>query len=134
VFAPVAALLAAGGRPEDVGEPFERVTTLAVPEPRWLSATEVRGQIIHIDRFGNLVTNIHRSVVGSARVQEVLAGSLPVREVVGRYSDVAARCPLAMFGPDGFLQVAYNGDRADARLGLTEGIFVTVRLESPGPG
>ena len=57
IFAPVAAHLAAGVLPEELGEPMERVVCLSVPQPE-ASGDAIEGHIIHVDRFGNLVSNI----------------------------------------------------------------------------
>ncbi len=127
VFAPIAARLAQGAAPQDLGLSCS-VTTLAIPKPVRLSERKIRGEIIHVNRFGNLITNIHRSFLGSGLVQGILAGSLPLQGISRGYSDVGRGCPLALFGREGFLEVAYNGDRADACLALGKGIYVTVTL------
>jgi S-adenosylmethionine hydrolase len=128
IFAPTAARLAAGTPIAEVGEPLEALTCLELPKPRRAKDRTIEGEIIHIDRFGNLITNIHSSFLGEDRVTEVSAGTLPLRGICGSYGDVPAGSPLAIFGSDGFLEVAYNGDRADQRLQLSKGILVRVTL------
>jgi S-adenosylmethionine hydrolase len=56
VFAPVAAHIAGGARPEEIGAEIEDYVRFEIPRPR-VSQGVIDGRIIHIDRFGNLVTN-----------------------------------------------------------------------------
>ncbi len=58
VFAPVAAYLACGVPLPDLGEPVARLVTFAVPGVSMRSDGALGGQIIHVDRFGNLITSI----------------------------------------------------------------------------
>ena len=57
VFAPVAAHLAHGVRPEALGTPVSGMVRLPWPLPR-RSGNEIVGEVIHVDRFGNLITNL----------------------------------------------------------------------------
>jgi S-adenosyl-L-methionine hydrolase (adenosine-forming) len=56
LFAPAAALVATGTRPEDLGPPFA-ARDLELPRPHRGSAS-LLGEILHVDRFGNLITNL----------------------------------------------------------------------------
>lgn len=58
IFAPAAAHFAAGTRPADAGSPVDDPVKLDIPEPVYCGDGPTKGQIVHIDRFGNLVTNI----------------------------------------------------------------------------
>jgi S-adenosylmethionine hydrolase len=132
VFAPAAAQIALHGTMQDVGERIDEIARLSLPRARRLGGDVVQGQIIHINRFGSLVTNIHRSLLDGCTVTKVTAGDFPVGPLSNSYSDVPAGRPLALFGSSGYLEVAYNGDQADKRLNLREGIHVTVNVESCG--
>src|SRR5690606_13925034 len=57
IFAPAAARLACGAPLGDAGPRLERIVELPVPEPVADGST-VRGEVIHVDRFGNLITNL----------------------------------------------------------------------------
>src|SRR5262249_24004914 len=58
VFGPVAAHLARGVKPEEIGEEIEDYVRAELPRPRFVEPQGViEGRVIHIDRFGNCVTN-----------------------------------------------------------------------------
>ena len=129
VFAPAAAFLAGGGALADVGPRVEQVALLNVPEPKREGTRSISGIVIHVDRFGNVVTNIHRSSLEGAKVKNVEVGMVGVGPVVNSFSEVPAGNPLAIFGSADYLEVACNGGRADTRLKLTPGLVANVTLE-----
>ncbi len=131
VFAPAAAQIALHGSMEDVGDRIDDITRLSLPRARRQADQTVRGQIMHVNRFGSLVTNIHQSLVEGCTVTKVTAGDFPIGALSSSYADVAPGKPLALFGSSGYLEIAYNGDQADKRLNLREGIHVTVDI-TPG--
>lgn len=57
IFAPVAAYLAKGVSPAEMGERIDDPVRLEIPKPKIKKGT-IRGEVIHIDYFGNLITNI----------------------------------------------------------------------------
>lgn len=60
IFAPVAAHLSLGVPPRDFGEPIPSIFTLPTPRPQLGEDDVLVGHILHIDRFGNLITDIKR--------------------------------------------------------------------------
>jgi hypothetical protein len=132
VFAPAAALLARGGAFADVGDPIETVTKLDLPRATRETHRLVTGRTIHINHYGSLVTNIHRSLLDGLAVTMVKVGNIPVGSLSGSYSQVEVGRPLALFGSSGYLEIAYNSDRADTRLKLGVGILVSVAVEPAG--
>ena len=71
VFAPAVAHLACGGALSDLGPPVSDLVELALPEPL-AGEGAVRGEVMHVDRFGNAITNIPASMLmwpGDTRVQ-----------------------------------------------------------------
>jgi S-adenosylmethionine hydrolase len=129
VFAPAAARLACGGVLSELGPKVDDVTKLELARPIRVDDRTIQGQIIHINRFGSLVTNIHRSVIAELNVVKIVAGAFPIGRLSTSYSDVAPGKPLALIGSSQYLEIAYNGDRADARLHLDVGIAVTVSFD-----
>lgn len=114
VFAYAAGLLASGSTWPAIADPAE------VPHaPAWgLPVREAgawRGEVIHVDRFGNLITNLTAEALGdlgSARRVEVRMGELRIAGISRTYSDVAPGRPLAYVGSDGHLEIAIHGGRA----------------------
>lgn len=128
IFAPAAAEIALHGTIAEMGEKAEGIARLNLPQAE-RRGNQIAGQIIHINRFGSLVTNIHRELISDCTVTKVIAGDFPVGRLSDSYADVPPGKPLALFGSSGYLEIAYNADRADKRLNLHEGIVVTVNLE-----
>lgn len=132
IFAPIAAQLAAGTSLAEIGEPREQVTLLDLPRPEKRGKNKVSGAIMHVDRFGNLLSNIHRSYLEGSRVTSVEVGHFPIGALSETYAQVPQGKPLALYGSAGYLEIAYNGDRADRRLEMGKGIIVTVTIEPNG--
>jgi len=127
VFAPVAAHLAAGGRLEDVGPALapDALVRLAASEPTE-SDGALRGAVIHVDRFGNLLTNLRLpadAARAGARV-EIDGHALPV---VRTYGDAPSGALVALVGSTGRLEIAVNGASAAQRLGAGVGHVVIFR-------
>ena len=129
VFAPMAARLTQGEAFEDLGPVIEDWHRLDIPRPKLDDPTKIEGRIMHIDRFGNLITNIHRRHFEGKQVDRVACGSFSAYEMSEAYDEVPEGKPLALIGQSGYLELAYHGDNASQRLGLAPGILVTVFLE-----
>lgn len=121
IFAAAAARLARGEPFEEIGEDLDSVVTLDIARPREGPQGVVLGEIIHVDRFGNLVTNIHRSLISGRFSGSVVAGGHRLGEIHRTYGDVSSGAPLALFGSSGYLEIAVNGASAAEALGLTKG-------------
>jgi S-adenosylmethionine hydrolase len=114
VFAPAAAFLAGGGDITRVGRRVERM--LALPAFR---APDLRGVVLHIDRYGNLITDIHGDDVPAGAAFEVVGRRL---SLVRTYGDSRELC--ALVGSGGFVEVALPGGSAAAALGSGKGAVV----------
>jgi S-adenosylmethionine hydrolase len=130
IFAPVAAQLSLGLAPGEVGPIHRNPAGLAYPEP-FLDAGRLTGQVVHIDRFGNMVTNLDvltiRRVFGKERVTVRIKGmDLPVLEI---YAQAAEGQPLALVGSSGFLEISVNRGDASRLLNAGKGERVSLRRE-----
>ncbi|HSA55064.1 MAG TPA: SAM-dependent chlorinase/fluorinase [Gemmatimonadaceae bacterium] len=123
VFAPAAAALARGAALESLGTPWPDPVVRRTPEPVREGNGALRGEVIAIDRFGNLVTNLAGVRGGVVRI----AGQvLPVRRT---YGDAPPAALVALVGSSGLLEIAMrDGSAADA-LGLTRGATLHVAPE-----
>lgn len=127
IMAPVAAHLAAGVALGRLGRP---VGTLAgTPLPRPVREGErLRGEILHVDHFGNAITNIRRAHVaapgGALRVD---IGPRSLCGPVESYAGVAVGEALVIWGSAGFLEVAVREGSAAAVLGIGAGDRLVVR-------
>ncbi len=128
IMAPVAAALAAGAELDEVGSPIASLT-LAPPLAAAVVDGEASGRIIHIDRFGNAITNIRTDTAGPAFELEVervrIAG--PARAYHEPSVDEGAPQALAIGGSSGYLEIAWPDGSAAARLRLRRGQPVRLR-------
>ena len=127
-FAPAAAWLAKGVELSALGRPLHDYQTLPIPEAV-TTGDGIEGQILRVDRFGNLVSNIDRRtferVAASGSIQ-VIVGDTPVGRVVGTYAEAGAGEVCALFGSTDHLEIAANGGSAADALGLGRGARVVV--------
>ncbi|MFN8485678.1 MAG: SAM-dependent chlorinase/fluorinase [Anaerolineae bacterium] len=125
IFAPVAARLAMGVPLADVGEPLSDPLRLPDLTPTRASDGGWDGAVIHVDHFGNLITNIPGRAVASGVCQaEVAAAAMPVART---YADVAAGELLAYVGSSGLLEIGVRDGSAALRLGVGVGAAVKLR-------
>jgi S-adenosylmethionine hydrolase len=148
IFAPAAARLARGDALESLGAPVGGLVQL--PAPR-LSAEPgtIRGEVVHIDHFGNVVTSIGRlertapqtlalqpafgadiaPLTLDAGGAQVSMGGVQVRGIHATYSQVEPGTLLALVGSSGLLELGVNQGSAAARLGVRIGDPVEVTVE-----
>ena len=110
IFAPVAAHLSLGVDPFCMGEKIDNPTPLAYPLPRE-NNTDLVGEIIRVDHFGNLITNItreHLSPFLSSKGLIIKIGSLILKKISTTYNDVPEGQPLALIGSSNVLEIAIN--------------------------
>jgi S-adenosyl-L-methionine hydrolase (adenosine-forming) len=130
VFAPLAARLANGARLEDIGTPVppDSLMRLQWVRPR-ADEQGVQGWVMHIDHFGNAVTNIPASLVDDHRAgREVrcYAGSTILDGIRETYASVASGEPLVLVGSTGHLEVSVNSGHAAELLSLIKGSAVSI--------
>ncbi len=131
VFGPVAAYLVNGGSIEEVGEPvrMESLVRSAWPEPR-SDGTSWLGQVVYVDRFGNLITNLPLDAsVGHQGHVEIQEHRIVLRRT---YSEVAPAELVALRGSSGLLEIACNRGNAADILGLGRGAAVVFRMQQRG--
>jgi S-adenosylmethionine hydrolase len=126
-FAPAAAWLATGLDLSALGRPASSLVRLELPLPR-ATANGLDGEVLGVDRFGNLTTNIDNLTM--ARMPGALAvhvGSAVIPRIVSTYSDVAAGELCALVGSSDRLELAVNGGNAATTLGVGRGAIVRLR-------
>jgi len=133
IFAPAAAWLWSGTPIASLGPRISEMKPLAIAPPRRRGKT-LEGEVIYIDGFGNLVTNIDRAALEAFRAS-FRAGRLLVRIVKGAsmeifqaYGDVLTGAPLATLGSFELLEIAIRDGNAASFFGLGEGAPVTISV------
>lgn len=126
-FAPAAAWLARGIALTALGRPAGPLAVLDVPEAQAGEDGVVAGEVLRVDRFGNLVTNISRTLLDRVPPPaSVELGGVTV-SLVSTYGDAARGALCALVGSSDHLEVAVNGGNAAESLGLGRGAPVRVR-------
>lgn len=85
IFAPVAARLARGEPPESFGPVLSSINMLDLPWETRPSPNSLVGEVIYVDRFGNAITNITRSLL--EKVRSETGGKSVIMEIAGQSID-----------------------------------------------
>jgi len=119
-LAPVAAHLAAGGVLEELGPAIDDPVRLDLPPPR-RAAGLARGRVAHVDRFGNLVTDVPTRWVGDRDAVVARLGGREVTRRAGHYAEMPAGEPAWLPGSLGTVELALRGESLSRRWGLGRG-------------
>lgn len=148
LFAPVAGRLAAGAAIAELGRRVDRPVRIAVPVPETGAHGVVMGEIVRVDRFGNLVSNLPGDVVSDRSRERVRSrgaervSRIPGRvEIAGRkvpmgvtYASVEPGSLVAVVNSDDLVEVAARDGSAAERLGVGIGAPIRFRPVPPVPG
>ena len=133
IFAPAAAHVASGRSLSEMGSRIDTLKPLRWAEP--LADDEgLQGWVVHIDHFGNCITNISRetltrSIPDAAPTEtafKCFVGNTSFTEVHPTYGDVAEGEPLLLFGSSDFLEVSVNAGNAAELLDIRKGDSVNL--------
>lgn len=131
IFAPAAAHLSDGVKLEDLGEPLDELVTY-----RWTvpiaDKDGLEGMVIHIDKFGNLITNISesllREVIGEKSVK-IYVGNTILDEIASTFGKVTEGEPVVYIGSSGMLEIGINKGNAEEMLGVQKGAQISIILQ-----
>lgn len=130
IMAPVAARLSLGLEPEKLGPPLEKLVEVDWPEPRVLPG-KIEGEILDVDSFGNLITNItseHLAGVPSAAALVSCAGHV-AQGISTTYAENPPSSLVALVGSSGLLELAVVGGSAARLSGAGVGTPVVVHRQ-----
>jgi S-adenosyl-L-methionine hydrolase (adenosine-forming) len=122
IFAPVAAALAQGVRPEELGPIIQDPVRLGSAAFESLMDGSMAGRIIHIDHFGNCVTNFARDQLQpllTARSFCLRVKEYEVHQLSRTYSEATAGEPFVIIGSAGFLEISIRCSSAARELKIT---------------
>jgi len=131
IFAPVAAHLSRGVPPDAFGPALESLVQLRLPSAV-CAATSVSGEVIYVDHFGNLVTNISADALRrfSGQPLSVSIKGTHVAGPVGAYAALPEGSPLAIVGSWGMLEIAVRNGSAAQMFSAGTGAPVAVDVKS----
>jgi S-adenosylmethionine hydrolase len=119
---------------EDVGPAAEDPQRLSLPAVRARGRGEWEGEVVHVDRFGNLTTNVSDrdlsdmlSNFGGDPTEVVVVVEGAVLPLVRTYGDVSEGEPCALVGSSRRLEIAIHGGNAARILGAARGASVRIR-------
>ncbi len=128
IFAPVAAHLSLGLKPEEFGLEIGDPIAIEASEPK-IREGKLAGRVIYIDFFGNIITNISQHLfsqwVGDGNF-EILIGKEKISELSSFYAEGEEGRTLALFSSQGLLEIALRNAKAQKILGVEKGdqIFI----------
>jgi len=131
IMAPVAARLGRGLEPERLGPPMDGLTGIEWPAVRQMPL-RLEGEVIEIDSFGNLITNVTGEMLAGRPTDERACVICSIYETWGvyrAYGDQFEGSFVALIGSSGRLELALVGDNAAERLGIQRGAKVIVTWE-----
>ena len=131
VFAPAAAHLAGRVNPAEFGPEIHEIT-----KPELAKVTKRKnvlfGEVLHVDNFGNIITNVRETELARIRVKERVNVELPDHKLKLKfcraYADAKPQQPLALIGSHSYLEIAMNQGDAAAEFNTKVGDKVTVSL------
>ena len=127
IFAPIAAVLSKGVAISELGEAVADIVRLETIEPRRLNDGTIEGRIIHIDRFGNCITNLTNEFVSGA--SRLLIGNHKVTSFLNFFAEARRDDDFfCVVGSAGFLEIATRNASAASILSVKRGQPVKLEL------
>ncbi len=122
VFAPVAAHIASGVPLDALGPRVEDLAPLPLPAPL-IEDVRIVCEVVHVDRFGNGITNLDRATLDGWRrgPVRVTVGGRDLGDLRTTYADAAPGEPLALIDSTGHLEIALRDGSAADSFALTRG-------------
>jgi S-adenosylmethionine hydrolase len=126
IFAPVAAHFSLGIDSREVGPEIRDAVVLPNIQPHRTGENTIEGSVIHIDHFGNIVTNITAEMAGDAFQLEIGARLISDRREF--YAGAEPGQTFVVTGSAGFIEISINGSSAAEKLDTKTGDRVIVHL------
>ncbi len=122
IFAPVAARLTLGETVSNFGDELEKIEIADWGEPL-RTDDRLEGTVLHVDRFGNLITNISTEDILSFSKEssiQIQVGGKTIKGLSKTYSDGKKGKPIALISSVNLLEIAYNMDSAQKNTGMNK--------------
>jgi len=133
IFSPVAAYLAKEVDSLKFGDEVEDYVKFTAPKPKAVDGNRLRGVVLKVDRFGNLITNITAQdapmlFASGAKGFKIVVGSREITEIHRAYAEGAPGEVIGILGSMGFLEIAANRGAAAQLTGAGKGTDVSIIL------
>jgi len=131
IFAPTAAWLSKVWQTEAFGEEITDYARFTMPKAK-AAGQSIKGVVLHVDAFGNLMTNLTAEDVPEAAVASgvirLSVNGKEIQKLAQTFASGTPGEPIAVFGSAGFLEIAVNRGSAARTLGANRGAEVTLDL------
>lgn len=128
IFSPVAAHLSNGKKPEDFGIPFEKFTDLSIGNYE-VSGDIISGEVIYVDDFGNVVTNVpYASVENMLKYGMSVALFGKIMPMCRTYGEVEKHRPLVAVGSHDSLEISLNQGNAAEFFNIKTGDKILLKI------
>ena len=133
IFSPVAAYLAKEVDSLKFGDEVEDYVRFSAPKPKAVDGNRLRGVVLKVDRFGNLITNITPQDApmlfgADPKAFKIVVGSREISAIHSAYAEGAPGEVIGILGSMGFLEIAANRGAATQLTGAGKGSDVTIVL------
>jgi S-adenosylmethionine hydrolase len=132
IFSPVAAYLSKEVDSLKFGEEVEDYVRFSAPKPKAVDENRLRGVVLKVDRFGNLVTNVTPQdapmLFTGGKAFKIVVGSREITEIRSAYAEGAPGEVIGVLGSMGFLEIAANRGAAAQLTGAGKGSDVIIIL------
>jgi S-adenosylmethionine hydrolase len=130
VFAPAAAHLVRGMAPAKFGKLIQDYVRSSTLKPEGVARNKYSGAILKVDRFGNLITNLHIDDFLDVKTRpfELRAGLERIHRLALTYAEAAIGEVFVIVGSSGYLEIAANQSSAAKLLGCSAGAPVELDL------
>jgi hypothetical protein len=133
IFSPVSAYLAKGVDPAKFGDEVTDFVRFSAPKPKAANENTLRGVVLKVDRFGNLITNITPQDAPMLFAEQppafkIVVGKREITEIKSAYALGAPGEVFGILGSMGYLEIAANRGAAAQLLGVNRGSDVNIVL------
>jgi S-adenosyl-L-methionine hydrolase (adenosine-forming) len=129
IFAPIAAWLSAGLTPETFGGLITDYVRLAVAKPESISSGVIRGAVLRVDKFGNLITNFSPAHLPQEGNFNFLVNQSRVTRLVSSYAGGRENEVFAIVGSAGYVEIAARQASAAELLGARKGTKIVLEID-----
>jgi len=126
ILAPVAAEIAMGLDIEQLGAPLTSICVASFSVPNFIKDSTWQGEIIYIDRFGNLISNIEENMLPKDTKLQVQIKNHVIDGLSCTYADKEGI--LALIGSSGYLEISVNQGSVSEKLSAAVGQKITVHI------
>lgn len=127
-FAPIVAAILGGASLESLGPLIDDAIRIGPPPPsRDDESGRILGHVVHVDRYGNLITDVPAAWVDRDHVR-ARVGALEVRRVATHYAELEPGVPAFLVGSLGTLEIALRDESAATATGIVRGDVVAIDL------